>query len=36
VFRIQLDYEDTSFEGAALSGNRGDERVLTSQFAMIF
>jgi phosphate-selective porin OprO/OprP len=35
-FKTQLDYEVTHFEGGAPSGNRGDERVLTSQFALIF
>jgi phosphate-selective porin OprO/OprP len=35
-FKIQLDYEVTRFTGGAISGNRPDERVLTSQFALIF
>ncbi|GEM_PF-153430 len=35
-FKIQLDYEVTRFEGGAPAGNRPDERVLTSQFALIF
>jgi phosphate-selective porin OprO/OprP len=35
-FKIQLDYEVTRFEGGAAGGNRPSERVLTSQFAMIF
>lgn len=35
-FKIQLDYEVTRFEGGATGGNRPSERVLTSQFAMIF
>jgi phosphate-selective porin OprO and OprP len=35
-FKIQLDYEVTRFDGGASSGDRPDERVLTSQFALIF
>jgi phosphate-selective porin OprO and OprP len=35
-FKIQLDYEVTRFTGGAATGNRPDERVLTSQFALIF
>ena len=35
-FKVQLDYEVTEFDGGAVSGNRPDERVLTSQFALIF
>jgi phosphate-selective porin OprO/OprP len=35
-FKIQLNYEVTRFTGGATSGNRPDERVLTSQFALIF
>jgi phosphate-selective porin OprO and OprP len=35
-FKIQLDYEVTSFVGGATGGNRPDERVLTTQFALIF
>ena len=35
-FKIQLDYEVTRFDGGATSGDRPDERVLTSQFALIF
>jgi phosphate-selective porin OprO/OprP len=35
-FKIQLDYEVTRFTGGATRGNRPDERVLTSQFALIF
>jgi phosphate-selective porin OprO/OprP len=35
-FKIQLDYEVTSFEGGLGTGNRPDERVLTTQFALIF
>lgn len=35
-FKIQLDYELTRFDGGASSGDRPDERVLTSQFALIF
>jgi phosphate-selective porin OprO/OprP len=35
-FKIQLDYEVTRFEGGLGTGNRPDERVLTTQFAMIF
>src|SRR5262249_36948275 len=35
-FKTQLDYEITHFDGGATSGNRPDERVLTSQFALVF
>lgn len=35
-FKVQLDYEVTHFEGGAVSGNRPDERVLLSQFALMF
>lgn len=35
-FKIQLDYEVTRFDGGAATGERPDERVLTSQFALIF
>ncbi len=35
-FKVQLDYEVTRFEGGAVTGNRPDERVLLSQFALIF
>jgi len=35
-FKIQLDYEVTRFTGGALAGNRPAERVLISQFALIF
>ena len=35
-FRIQLDYEVTRFDGGAIVGNRPDERVLISQFALTF
>jgi phosphate-selective porin OprO/OprP len=35
-FKIQLDYEVTRFNGGATNGDRPDERVLTSQFALIF
>jgi phosphate-selective porin OprO and OprP len=35
-FKIQLDYEVTRFTGGATRGDRPDERVLTSQFALIF
>jgi len=35
-FKVQLDYEVTRFEGGALTGDRPDERVLLSQFALIF
>jgi phosphate-selective porin OprO/OprP len=35
-FKIQLDYELTRFDGGATRGDRPDERVLTSQFALIF
>jgi phosphate-selective porin OprO and OprP len=36
AFKIQLDFEDTRFEGDATVGNRPDEKVLTSQFAITF
>jgi phosphate-selective porin OprO and OprP len=36
VFKIQLDFEDTRFEGDATVGNRPDEKVLTAQFAITF
>lgn len=35
-FKIMLDYEVTRFEGGVTGGNRPDERVLTTQFALIF
>ena len=35
-FKIQLDYDVTRFDGGASVGNRPDERVLISQFALIF
>ena len=35
-FKVQLDYEITHYDGGALAGNRPAERVLTSQFALIF
>jgi phosphate-selective porin OprO/OprP len=35
-FKIQLDYDVTRYEGGAIVGNRPDERVLISQFALIF
>jgi phosphate-selective porin OprO/OprP len=35
-FKTQLDYEITHFEGGFASGNRPNEQVLTSQFALIF
>ena len=35
-FKIQLNYEVTRFTGGATGGDRPDERVLTSQFALIF
>lgn len=35
-FKVQLDYEVTRFEGGAVTGDRPDERVLLSQFALIF
>jgi phosphate-selective porin OprO/OprP len=35
-FKVQLDYEVTHFEGGAPAGNRPAERVLTSQFSLIF
>lgn len=35
-FKIQLDYEVTRFRGGALVGARPAERVLTSQFALVF
>jgi phosphate-selective porin OprO/OprP len=34
--KAQLDYEVTRFDGGASSGDRPDERVLTSQFALVF
>jgi phosphate-selective porin OprO/OprP len=34
--KTQLDYEVTHFDGGAASGNRPNEQVLTSQFALIF
>lgn len=34
--KTQLDYEITHFDGGAASGNRPNEQVLTSQFALIF
>jgi phosphate-selective porin OprO/OprP len=34
--KAQLDYELTRFDGGANSGDRPDERVLTSQFALVF
>lgn len=36
VFKVQLDYEVTRFEGGAPTGNRPDERALLSQFALTF
>ena len=35
-FKVQLDYEVTRFEGGTSGGDRPDERVLTSQFALIY
>lgn len=35
-FKIQLDFEQTQFEGGAPVGNRPDERVVTSQFMLVF
>ncbi len=35
-FRLELDYEQTRFEAGAATGNRPDERVLTSQFMLAF
>ena len=35
-FKTQLDYEVTHFEGGVVNGNRPNEQVLTSQFALIF
>ncbi|MGH8261674.1 MAG: porin, partial [Steroidobacteraceae bacterium] len=35
-FKVQLDFERTRFEGGAAAGNRPDERVLTSQFMLVF
>jgi phosphate-selective porin OprO and OprP len=34
--KTQLDYEVTHFDGGSASGNRPNEQVLTSQFALIF
>ena len=34
--KTQLNYEITHFAGGTVTGNRPDERVLTSQFALIF
>ena len=34
--KIQLDYEHTRFEGGAVMGDRPQEEVLTTQFALIF
>lgn len=36
IFRVQLDYEITHFEGGELHGSRPEEEVLTTQFALIF
>ena len=33
---MQLDFEVTRFEGGAPDGNRPDERMLTSQCALIY
>jgi len=35
-FKIQLDYDVTRFVGGVSGGNRAAERVLTTQFALIF
>lgn len=35
-FKTQLDYEVTRYVGGAIAGNRPAERVLISQFALIF
>jgi phosphate-selective porin OprO and OprP len=35
-FRLQFDFEQTSFEGGAANGDRPDERVLTTQFMLVF
>ena len=35
-FRLQFDFEQTHFEGGAANGDRPDERVLTSQFMLVF
>lgn len=35
-FKAQLDYEVTRYVGGAIAGNRPAERVLISQFALIF
>jgi len=34
--KAQLDYELTRFDGGAAAGDRPDERVITSQFALVF
>ena len=36
IFKVQLDHEQTRFDGGATVGNRPDQRVITSQFSMIF
>jgi hypothetical protein len=35
-FKTQLDYEVTRYVGGAIAGNCPAERVLISQFALIF
>lgn len=35
-FKLQLDYDITRFDGGAANGDRPDEHVLISQFALIF
>ncbi|MBV9912090.1 MAG: hypothetical protein JOZ93_05910 [Sinobacteraceae bacterium] len=36
AFRMQLDFEDTSFHGGSAVGSRAAEKVLTAQGALIF
>ncbi len=36
AFRMQLDFEDTTFRGGSAAGNRAAEKVLTAQGALIF
>jgi len=35
-YKLQFDYEHTRFDGGATTGNRPDERVLTTQFMLAF
>lgn len=36
AFRMQLDFEDTTFRGGSAAGSRAAEKVLTAQGALIF